>query len=105
MPAALSRYAGLSARMQLGAFGEAATYTPKAGGPALSIRAVLRQATAVIDGEVDIETMQPTARVSRADVAEPRDGDRLEADGQAWVVRDKRDTGTGLWLLMLHRAP
>ena len=78
-----------------------------AGGAPRRVRAIARRADAVSDfGEARLwsETTRVDLRV--AEVAAPRPGDRVEMDGEAFLVRGEpvRDRERLVWTLELHPA-
>lgn len=81
--------------------GRDAVYTP-AGGTPVPVRVVARRADAVTefgDARLWAETARFDLRVS--DVAAPRPGDRLEMDGEAFLVQGepRRDAARLVWTL------
>ena len=100
--------AALSAVTQLRAVGAPAFYAPRGAAPGatpIPIRVILREATEVLtDGETPIATYTPTARVARADVPSPQEGDRLIVGTRVWRVREVQDHQGALWVLLLNEA-
>ena len=83
-----------------------AVYTPAGGNPAL-VRVVSRQANAITDfGEARLwsETTRVDLRVT--EVANPRPGDRIEIDGEAFLIQGEpvRDRERLVWTVDLRPA-
>ncbi|MEH0069341.1 hypothetical protein V6L77_01775 [Pannonibacter sp. Pt2-lr] len=77
--------------------GRDAVYTPEGGAPVL-VRVVARRADAVTDfGDARLwsETTRIDLRV--AEVANPRPGDRLEIDGDAFSFRENPSATASGW--------
>lgn len=99
------RFAAVAAITQLRAVGEAAIYAPKDGGAPIQTQAIIREATEVLsDGEVPVATYTPTARIARAAVAKPAEGDRIIVGARVWRVREVQDHQGAMWLLLLNEA-
>ena len=86
--------------------GREAVYTSEGGAPVL-VRVVSRQADAITDfGDARLwsETIRIDLRV--ADVANPRPGDRLEIDGDAFLIQGEpvRDRDRLVWTVDLRPA-
>jgi hypothetical protein len=86
--------------------GRTATYEP-AGGTPISVRVIARRADAVTEfggGRLWSETTRFDVRV--AEVAEPRPGDRIVLDGDAFVVQGEpvRDRERLVWTLEVRPA-
>ncbi|MEC3860124.1 hypothetical protein VK792_02400 [Mesobacterium sp. TK19101] len=86
--------------------GREAIYTSAGGNPAL-VRVVARQADAITDfGDARIwsETTRVDLRVS--EVATPRPGDRIEIDGEAFLIQGEpvRDRERLVWTVDLRPA-
>lgn len=86
--------------------GVEAIYTSDGGAPVL-VRAVARRADAVTDfGEARLwsETTRVDFRVT--EVANPRPGDRIEIDGDAFLIQGEpvRDRERLVWTVDLHPA-
>ena len=84
----------------------AATYTPAAG-DAVPVRVIARRADAVTEfggGRLWSETTRFDVRV--VEVAEPRPGDRIVIDGEAFVVQGEpvRDRERLVWTLDVRPA-
>ena len=83
-----------------------AVYTADGGAPVL-VRVVARRADAVTDfGDARLwsETTRVDLRV--AEVANPRPGDRIEIDGDAFLIQGEpvRDRDRLVWTVDLHAA-
>jgi hypothetical protein len=83
-----------------------AVYTPEGGAPVL-VRAVARRADAVTDfGEARLwsETTRVDLRV--AELPNPRPGDRIEIDGDAFLIQGEpaRDRERLVWTVDLRPA-
>ena len=86
--------------------GKDAVYTPEGGAPVL-VRVVARRADAVTDfGDARLwsETTRIDLRV--AEVANPRPGDRIEIDGDAFLIQGEpvRDRERLVWTVDLRPA-
>ena len=86
--------------------GRDAIYTPEGGAPVL-VHAVVRRADAVTDfGDARLwsETTRIDLRV--AEVANPRPGDRVEIDGDAFLIQGEpvRDRERLVWTVDLRPA-
>ncbi|MFV0301586.1 MAG: hypothetical protein ACK5IP_12020 [Paracoccus sp. (in: a-proteobacteria)] len=86
--------------------GRDAVYTPEGGAPVM-VRVVARRADAITDfGDARIwsETTRIDLRV--AEVANPRPGDRLEIDGDAYLIQGEpvRDRERLVWTVDLRPA-
>ncbi|PKP83846.1 MAG: hypothetical protein CVT80_11560 [Alphaproteobacteria bacterium HGW-Alphaproteobacteria-2] len=86
--------------------GRDAVYTAEGGAPVL-VRAVARRADAISDfGDARLwsETTRIDLRV--ADVANPRPGDRIEIDGDAFLIQSEpvRDRERLVWTVDLRPA-
>lgn len=86
--------------------GRDAVYTPEGGAPLL-VRVVARRADAVTDfGDARLwsETTRIDLRV--AEVANPRLGDRIEVDGEAFLIQGEpvRDRERLVWTVDLRPA-
>ena len=86
--------------------GRDAVYTPEGGAPALA-RVVARRADAITDfGDARLwsETTRIDLRV--AEVANPRPGDRIEIDGDAFLIQGEpvRDRERLVWTVDLRPA-
>jgi hypothetical protein len=78
-----------------------AIYTPVAGDP-LPVRVIARRADAVTDfGDARLWSQTTRFDISVTDVAEPQPGDRLNLDGEAFVVQGVpvRDRERLVWTL------
>ena len=89
-----------------GNIGQSAVYTPDDGAPVL-VRVVARRADAVSDfGDSRLwsETTRIDLRV--AEVANPRPGDRIEMDGDAFLIQGQpvRDRERLVWTVDLRPA-
>ena len=86
--------------------GRDAVYTPEGGAPVL-VRVVARRADAITDfGDARLwsETTRIDLRV--AEVATPRPGDRIEIDGDAFLIQGEpvRDRERLVWTVDLRPA-
>ena len=86
--------------------GRDAVYTPEGGAPVL-VRVVSRQADAISDfGDARLwsETTRVDLRV--AEITAPRPGDRLEMDGDAFLIQGEpvRDRERLVWTVDLRPA-
>ena len=86
--------------------GRDAVYTPEGGVPVL-VRVVARRADAITDfGDARLwsETIRIDLRV--AEVANPRPGDRIEIDGDAFLIQGEpaRDRERLVWTVDLRPA-
>ena len=86
--------------------GREAVYTSDGGAPVL-VRIVSRQADAIADFG-DARLWSETARIDLrvAEVANPRPGDRLEIDGEAFLIQGEpvRDRERLVWTVDLRPA-
>ena len=87
-------------------FGRDAVYTPEGGAPIL-VRVVARRADAITDfGDARLwsETTRIDLRV--AEVANPHPGDRIEVDGDAFLIQGEpvRDRERLVWTVDLRPA-
>ena len=83
-----------------------AVYTPEGGAPVL-VRAVARRAddiTGFGDARIWSETTRLDLRI--AEVADPRPGDRIEIDGEAFLIQGEpvRDRERLFWTVDLRPA-
>ena len=83
-----------------------AVYTPDGGTPVL-VRAVARRAddiTGFGDARIWSETTRLDLRI--AEVADPRPGDRIEIDGEAFLIQGEpvRDRERLVWIVDLRPA-
>ena len=83
-----------------------AVYTPEGGAPVL-VRAVARRAddiTGFGDARIWSETTRLDLRI--AEVADPRPGDRIEIDGEAFLIQGEpvRDRERLVWTVDLRPA-
>ena len=86
--------------------GREAVYTSDGGAPVL-VRVVSRQADAITDFG-DARLWSDTTRIDLRvdDVANPRPGDRLEIDGEAFLIQGEpvRDRERLVWIVDLRPA-
>jgi hypothetical protein len=84
------------------AFGIDAVYTPAGGEPA-SVRVIARRPDTIVGfGETRIHAETATLELRASEVANPRAGDQLIADGQTFVVQgepERRDPDRLVWTL------
>ena len=86
--------------------GSDAVYTSEGGAPIL-VRSVARRADAVTDfGDARIWTETTRVDLLVAEVANPRPGDRLEIDGDAFLIQGEpvRDRERLVWTVDLRPA-
>ena len=86
--------------------GRDAVYTPEGGAPVL-VRVVARRADAVSDfGDARIWSETTRVDLHVAEVANPRPGDRIEIDGEAFLVQGEpvRDRERLVWTVDLRPA-
>ena len=98
--------AALDALFADGNIGGDAVYTPEGGAPVL-VRVVTRRAddiTSFGDARVWSETTRVDLRV--AEVANPRPGDRIEIEGEAFLIQGEpvRDRERLVWTVDLRPA-
>ena len=87
-------------------FGREAVYTSDGGAPVL-VRVVSRQADAITDfGDARLWSETTRIDLRLADVANPRPGDRLEIDGDAFLIQGEpvRDRERLVWTVDLRPA-
>ena len=86
--------------------GRDAVYTPEGGAPVL-VRVVARRADAVTDfGDARIWSETTRVDLQVAEVANPRPGDRVEIDGEAFLIQGEpvRDRERLVWSVDLRPA-
>ncbi|MDD3445439.1 MAG: hypothetical protein PHS60_08520 [Zavarzinia sp.] len=86
--------------------GRDAVYTPEGGAPEL-VRAVARRADVVYDfGDARIWSETTRVDLQVAEVANPRPGDRIEIDGEAFLIQGEpvRDRERLVWTVDLRPA-
>ena len=86
--------------------GRDAIYTPEGGAPEL-VRAVARRADVVSDfGDARIWSETTRVDLQVAEVANPRPGDRIEIDGEAFLIQGEpvRDRERLVWTVDLRPA-
>jgi hypothetical protein len=89
------------------AFGIEATYTPAGGGP-VPVRVIARRRDTIIGfGETRIHAETATFQVRTSEIANPRPGDQLVVEGEAFVVQgepERRDPDRLVWALDVRSA-
>jgi hypothetical protein len=89
------------------AFGIEATYTPAGGGP-VPVRVIARRPDTIIGfGETRIHAETATFQVRTSEIANPRPGDQLVVEGEAFVVQgepERRDPDRLVWALDVRSA-
>ena len=86
--------------------GRDAFYTPEGGAPVL-VRVVARRADTVTDfGDARIWSETTRVDLQVAEVANPRPGDRVEIDGEAFLIQSEpvRDREQLVWTVDLRPA-
>ena len=86
--------------------GRDAIYTPEGGAPVL-VRVVARRADAVTDfGDARIWSETTRVDLQVAEVANPRPGDRIEIEGDAFLIQGEpaRDRERLVWTVDLRPA-
>jgi hypothetical protein len=84
------------------AFGIDAVYAP-AGGESVAVRVIARRLDTIVGfGETRIHAETATFEVRASEVANPRPGDQIALDGEAFVVQgepERRDPDRLVWTL------
>jgi len=86
--------------------GRDAVYTPEGGAP-VQVRVVARRADAVTDfGDARIWSETTRVDLQVAEVANPRPGDRIETEGDAFLIQGEpfRDRERLVWTVDLRPA-
>lgn len=86
--------------------GRDAVFTPEGGAPVL-VRVVSRRADAITDfGDARLWSETTRIDLRTAEVPDPRPGDRIEIDGEVFLIQGEpvRDTERLVWTLDLRPA-
>ena len=87
-------------------FGVAATFTPNGGDP-IAVTIIAKRPDEVVGfGDTRIHAETATFEVRASEVANPRPGDRLQVDGQEYVIQGepRADRDRLVWTLDTHPA-
>jgi hypothetical protein len=89
------------------ALGMDAVYTP-AGGEPISVRVIARRPDTIVGfGETRIHAETATVELRASEVANPRPGDQIALDGEAFVVQgepERRDPDRRVWTVDVRLA-
>ncbi len=89
------------------AFGMNAVYTPAGGEPA-SVRVIARRPDTIVGfGETRIHAETATVELRASEVANPRPGDQIALDAEAFVVQgepERRDPDRRVWTVDVRPA-